>query len=191
MGKSFASARAGMLAGQTAGLSRLTKGVPRMLTHVATLKKYAGSDIPLGFLVVKGAWESAGVPTTVSGSGNDVGLFQIIIRPGETLAGYSYEQLKQAGPNTAIFTKRVRAWTKSLLSKHRGWFSGPDDQALWGVEWLFGAIGSHASTTSSRAPTRSTGSSSSRSSRPSGSRRAPRQLGSVAGATGGSRTRAS
>lgn len=130
--------------GRVAPLTRLDKGVPRTLKLLPLLARNA-RDVPLWFLVLKAAWESAGNPGAISASGKDVGLFQLIVKPGQTLQGYTYEQIKDPAINTQLFARRVNAWRQSLFQDHAAWFpEGPNSDSVWGILWLFGAIGSHA-----------------------------------------------
>lgn len=130
--------------GRVAPLTRLDKGIPRTLQLLPLLRANS-QGVPVWFLVLKAAWESAGNVDAISASGKDVGLFQLIIKPGETLKGYTYEQVKDPAINTRIFASRVNAWRDRLFANRRGWFpEGRDSTSVWGIIWLFGAIGSHA-----------------------------------------------
>lgn len=141
----FASMKEAIERGKVAKLTRLDTGVPNM---VKLLPRIAGSaqSVPLWFLALKGAWESNGIPTTTSKSQKDVGLFQIIIKPGEKLQGYTWAQFKDPKVNTKVFAGRVNAWKASLAKQFGAKYfpEGMDSDQVWGIIWLFGGIGSHA-----------------------------------------------
>jgi hypothetical protein len=113
-----------------------------MMSFYPIIDFYAGDDIPVEFLLVKGALESKGNPTTVSAIG-EVGLFQV---PDEaaTVAGYTDDEMKIPEINTKVFTDLIRERAQSLLAEYGDWFPEGTGWSFWGVQFLMAGIGPHA-----------------------------------------------
>lgn len=143
MARTWTSPAAAISDGKTAGIGRVAAGLPAMLKYASALNTYRG-DIPLAWLIVKGAWESKGVASTRSASGNDIGLFQIKLNcaAGDTAQGFTCAQLLDPANNIKAFTNIIKSSSASFLRTHGLWF--PERTAswqFWGVMWLAAAIG--------------------------------------------------
>lgn len=151
MAKEDATVAEAITHGDTTPLTRLWSGLKNLDAPglksivVGTVK----NRIPVGYVLVKAAWESNGIPTTQSKTHKDVGLYQFQIPEPDgdkEIAGkvYSYKSLMDPKISTEAFV----AWTRSVLkSKDDPWFPEGDGWQKWKTTFLMAAIGPGATRT--------------------------------------------
>jgi hypothetical protein len=113
-----------------------------MLRYVSVLNAYRG-DVPLGFLIVKGAFESKGDPDAVASDGS-VGLFQLWPKQVVNCGAYNTEQLKSPANNTRAFVCLLGGKTRNYIKTHPVYFPGGKDWNYWNIQFVGTQIGPHA-----------------------------------------------
>ena len=110
-----------------------------MLRYVSVLNRYRGG-IPLGFLIVKGAFESKGDPDAVASDGS-VGLFQLWPHQVVNCGGYTTAQLKSPANNTKAFVCLLEGKTRDYIKTHPSYFPGGKDWNYWDVQFVGTQVG--------------------------------------------------
>lgn len=140
MASRWPSVEAATEAGKVSELTRVVAGIPIMLGFADVIRK-ACPSMPLGLLIVKGAFESKGNPVTkskVDSKGRQaVGLFQLFIG----VQGLSAEELQNPEVNARAFCRLVRDRASKLLKTHGKYFPAGKDYQFWSVVLLTTMIG--------------------------------------------------
>jgi hypothetical protein len=124
--------------GKTASLKRVDRGLPEMERYLDIIARHC-RDIPIGILLVKGAFESRGNPTAVSKAG-EIGLFQL--KPGHAKDfGFSRQDLKDPYNNTIAAVNLLQKRSESFQETHGSWFPQGRNWQFWGVQLLATMIG--------------------------------------------------